>query len=427
MKTGAMILRGVLAGWLCLLAVVLELPAQDASSPELFQAVERVRQDLEEELGAAIPSLNLYLETSNRVYFVSAPSAEGKGLTTNTIFRFASNTKVFTAAAILNLHQQGKLRIQDRLSDRIPGTVEPYLPETPAWNIPHRERITLEMLLLHAAGVYDVSNDPVPECDGMSYEAYKLSKDPSHTFSAEELVGQAAKHKLSYFEPGKGYHYSNTGYTLLGEIIARVYSLQCGSRKSCSDYFHEVLTGSESPVPLPDIRFPDQACDKRLPEPFSPGHILDKEGLHTLAEGNVSSNVAEGNGYGSFYSLNRFIRTLFQGKNVLRPETVSLMQKSVSAHNPHYALGCFHREPLGYGHDGARMGNISIMVYHPQTDISIVVYMPFWDLREGRDSLFKCQEALFRAAARAIKVLQRSKPPEPSADESASCVSPGEE
>ena len=415
MKIGGIVLRGVLAGWLCLMTLALELPAQDAS-PELFRAVDRVRQDLEKELGAAIPSLNLYLQTSNKVYFVSAPSADGKALTTNTIFRFASNTKVFTAAAILNLHQQGKLRIQDRLSDKIPGTEEPYLPATPAWNIPNRERITLEMLLQHAAGVYDVSNDPVPECDGMSYETYKLSKDPSHTFSAEELVGQAARHKLSYFEPGKGYHYSNTGYTLLGEIIARVYSIQCGTRKSCSDYFHEVLTGPESPVPLPDIHFPNQASDKTLPEPFSPGYILDKGGLHTLAEGNVSANVAEGNGYGSFYSLNRFIRTLFQGKNVLRPETVSLMQKSASAHNPNYALGCFHREPLGYGHDGARMGNISIMVYHPQTEISIVVYMPFWDLREGRDSLIKCIEVLFRAADRAIGVLQSPKSSEAPAE-----------
>ena len=414
MKIGGIVLRGVIAGWLCLLALTSKLPAQDAF-PELFRTVARVRQDLEKELGAAIPSLNLYLETSNRVYFVSAPSADGKTLTTNTIFRFASNTKVFTAAAILNLHQQGKLRIQDRLSDKIPGTGEPYCRDS-EWNIPNREQITLEMLLQHAAGVYDVSNDPVPECDGMSYETYKLSKDPSHTFSAEELVEQAARHKLSYFEPGKGYHYSNTGYTLLGEIIARVYSIQCGTRKSCSDYFHEVLTGPESPVPLPDIRFPNQACDKTLPEPFSPGHILDKGGLHPLAEGNVSANVAEGNGYGSFYSLNRFIRTLFQGKNVLRPETVSLMQKSASAHNPNYALGCFHREPLGYGHDGARMGNISIMVYHPQTDISIVVYMPFWDLREGRDSLIKCIEVLFRAADRAIEVLQSPKPPDPPAE-----------
>lgn len=415
MKIYGKILTPALAVWLGFLALAVGLSAQDAP-PVLFNAVDRVRQELEKELGVAIPSLNLYLETSNKVYFVSAPSAEGKALTTNTIFRFASNTKVFTAAAILNLHQQGKLRIQDRLSDKIPGTEEPYLPETPAWNIPYRERITLEALLQHSAGVYDVSNDTVPECGGMSYESYKLSKDPSHTFSAEELVGQAAKHKLSYFEPGKGYHYSNTDYTLLGEIIARVYSIQCGTRKSCSNYFHEVLTGPGSPVPLPDIRFPDQACDKTLPEPFSPGHILDKGGLHTLAEGNVSANVAEGNGYGSFYSLNRFIRTLFQGKNVLRPETVALMQKSVSAHNPNYALGCFHREPLGYGHDGARMGNISIMVYQPQTDISVVVYMPFWDLREGRDSLSKCIEALFRAATRAIEVLQSENPTEAPAE-----------
>ena len=61
---------------------------------------------------------------------------------------------------------------------------------------------------------------------------YTFKQDPSHQFTAEELVEQVTINNLSYFAPGTGYHYSNTGYTILSEIIARVYSAQTGEDKT---------------------------------------------------------------------------------------------------------------------------------------------------------------------------------------------------
>ncbi len=56
------------------------------------------------------------------------------------------------------------------------------------------------------------------------------------------------------------------------------------------------------------------------------------------------------------------------------------MKNDVSAAEPNYGLGCFYKENLGYGHNGARIGNLSLMVYDPVYDISIVSYISAIDI-----------------------------------------------
>nr|HPI19952.1 serine hydrolase domain-containing protein [Candidatus Kapabacteria bacterium] len=57
-------------------------------------------------------------------------------ITENSHFRIASNTKVFTAAAVMILHQSGKLNINDKITDTIPNSTDTYLPNTADYNIP---------------------------------------------------------------------------------------------------------------------------------------------------------------------------------------------------------------------------------------------------------------------------------------------------
>ena len=274
----------------------------------------------------------------------------------------------------------------------------------PHWNVPYKNRITIEQLLQHSAGVYDVDNDKVPGCDGMSYTAFVSLKNPNHQFTADELVGQAAANKLFYFEPGTGYHYSNTGYSILGEIISRVYSFHAGSPKTYTDYLKEHVTGGDSPVPL-DMGFPYLAADRRLPDPHVCGTIYTEKGAEVHCKENMSAQVAEGNGYGTLNQMNRYIRSLMRGKSVLTKQTVVLMQTDASKSNPSYALGCEYRKNLGYGHNGARVGNLSFMAYNPDTEVSVVVYLPLWDLTDGMESFKFCFQAMYGAAYAALETL----------------------
>lgn len=366
---------------------VSNIKAQDKTEKykEALRLVDSVRQVLQDVSKKYIPSLNVLITSPDDELFVSSVPADGTPISADAYFRFASNTKNITAAAILNMYEDGWLNIYDTITKYIPDSKIPYVPEIPAWNIPHKNSITIEKLLQHSAGVYDVLNDSVPSCNGEGYVGYILSLDPNHQFTSSELVNQLTVHNLSFFAPGESYHYSNTGYTILSEIIARVYSFRSGSAKVFSDYLYDYIFGASAPVPL-DLKFPYLAADQNLPVPFvsSITYLPDTTISETIA--NMSAGVAEGNGCGSMRMLNTYIRSLLKGKNVLTPESVNLMRTNVSKANSNYGLGCTYVTGFGYGHTGATHGYISLMFYDENTDVSAVCMMPIYETSKDFES-----------------------------------------
>jgi D-alanyl-D-alanine carboxypeptidase len=119
----------------------------------------------------------------------------------------------------------------------------------------------------------------------------------------------------------------------------------------------------------------------------------------------MTAQIGEGNGYGTMEELNKHIRTLMKGENVLKPATIQLMQKDVSAANTTYGLGCSHTENLGYGHNGARLGFLNSMNYDPDHDVSVIVMIPLYDFRNGNASFSICFNSLLEAAYAAREVL----------------------
>jgi CubicO group peptidase (beta-lactamase class C family) len=117
--------------------------------------------------------------------------------TTDTRFPIASLTKQFTAAAILQLAEQGKLSVDDRLSKFFPG-------------YPQGDSVTIHMLLNHTSGIKEYSQ--VPELFQLQHTD-KLSKDT--------IIKLFQKLPFN-FSPGTFWGYSNTGYILLGYIIEQV-------------------------------------------------------------------------------------------------------------------------------------------------------------------------------------------------------------
>ncbi|HMN46574.1 MAG TPA: serine hydrolase domain-containing protein [Povalibacter sp.] len=115
----------------------------------------------------------------------------------DTRFRLASLTKQFTAAAILLLEEQGKIRLQDPVSR--------YVPDTPAaWNA-----ITVLNLLTHTSGIPDLTTFP---------DFVEMARRPT---TPENLVASFRDRPLD-FPAGTDFRYSNSGYILLGYILERV-------------------------------------------------------------------------------------------------------------------------------------------------------------------------------------------------------------
>jgi len=372
---------------------------------KIIDAIEEIRLGLEAELKHVVPSINIYIQTSDNIYFASAAATENDKLTSDTFFRFASNTKNFTSTAILNMYEDGWLDIYDNIIGTIPGFAIPYVPNTEAWDIPYKNEITIEQLLQHSSGVYDVDNNVVPNCGGVPYVEFMFTQDSTHQFTSEELVEQVTVNDLSYFTPGTDHHYSNTGYTILSEIIARVYAAHMGVNKTYADYLEAYIVGSSSAVPL-NINFPHLADDTDLPFPHTTGLIYYKPDVEPTIfdESNMSAHVAEGNGYSNFENLNQFVRTLMKGQNVLTAESIKLMQTDVSPANARYGLGCIHETNLGYGHNGCIRGYFSLMVYDPDYDVSLIALMPMVE-QTSYDNFLASFKGMYDAARKAREVL----------------------
>jgi CubicO group peptidase (beta-lactamase class C family) len=121
-------------------------------------------------------------------------------ITPATVFHVASMSKQFTATSILLLAQQGKLSLDD--------PVRKYIPELPDFGTP----VTIRELLHHTSGLRDQW-----ELLGLSGWRY------SHDLITDADVLYVVSHQRELnFPPNTRFLYSNTGYTLLGQIVARV-------------------------------------------------------------------------------------------------------------------------------------------------------------------------------------------------------------
>lgn len=132
-------------------------------------------------------------------------------------FRIASVTKTFTAASILRLVEEGRLGLDDPIAEHLaPATVA--LLRSGGYD---PQAIHVRHLLMHTSGLYDYASDP-------KFVEYVLTHGRHHWTRAEQ-VRFAMTHGKPYAPPGKAFHYADTGYVLLGEIVERATGRPLGS------------------------------------------------------------------------------------------------------------------------------------------------------------------------------------------------------
>jgi D-alanyl-D-alanine carboxypeptidase len=119
--------------------------------------------------------------------------------------RIASNVKLYVAAAIMRLVEQGKVALD--------APIARYLPAALVARLPGGDRITVSMLLRHTSGLYDYATDP-------AYVNAVLA-NPRRRWTRAEQIDWALSHGQPYGAPGAVFHYSDTGYLLLADILER--------------------------------------------------------------------------------------------------------------------------------------------------------------------------------------------------------------
>jgi CubicO group peptidase (beta-lactamase class C family) len=117
----------------------------------------------------------------------------------DTKFRLGSITKQFTATVILQLVEQGKIKLDGKLIDYLPD----YRKDT-------GEKVTIHHLLSHTSGI--------PSYTALPGFAQNISRNP---FTVDDFIKKYTSGDLE-FEPGTKFAYDNSGYFLLGAIIEKV-------------------------------------------------------------------------------------------------------------------------------------------------------------------------------------------------------------
>lgn len=179
---------------LCFALVALALPA--AASPSLQARLDALSREYE------ALNVNAVVLVGNRdgvqyeAAFGHANPDTREPLAVSTRFKTESVGKMFTATRVLQLVEQGRLGLDDSAAQYLPG-----------WRIPDLDRITVHQLLTHTAGLASPWDHP----------GFDFSREytPAEWRRIIEEVPPASV-------PGGRYFYSNSGYYLLGEIIAAV-------------------------------------------------------------------------------------------------------------------------------------------------------------------------------------------------------------
>ncbi|MEK6335886.1 MAG: serine hydrolase [Acidobacteriota bacterium] len=117
----------------------------------------------------------------------------------DTKFRIGSITKQFTAALVLQLVEEGKIKLDGKITDYLPD----YRKDT-------GDRVTIHQLLNHTSGIPSYTSRP-----GFFAES---SRNP---YGVADFIKTFASGDLE-FEPGSKFSYNNSGYSLLGAIIEKV-------------------------------------------------------------------------------------------------------------------------------------------------------------------------------------------------------------
>ncbi|WP_373492949.1 serine hydrolase domain-containing protein [Aquiflexum sp.] len=174
------------------------ISAQNQSGSHLDKSLQVVLDSARTSMEITGAAACVIFKDSSMWQGVSGLARPGSSVSTNTAFELGSISKIYTATTVLKLVAEGRLNLDDRLYTWFP-------------NLPSSESNTITQLLNHTHGLHD----PLQESDFVP----AIMGTPTKIWTLDDLL---TKMKDPYFEPGAGWHYSNTGFHILGAIIEAV-------------------------------------------------------------------------------------------------------------------------------------------------------------------------------------------------------------
>jgi len=260
----------------------------------------------------------------------------------DTKFNLGSMNKMFTAVAIAQLAEQGKLSFDDPLARFLPSA----LPKVDA------QKIKIKHLLTHTSGLGDYLFTP---------EMEKLSRAQFRTL--DDWMGRI-RHDTLAFEPGKDQGYSNTGFLVLGKVIEQITG---------ESYFDYVRKHIYTPAGMTNT---DSYELDRVNQNLAEGYVRVRTSAGEVWGNNLFLHVVKGGpaggGYSTVEDLLKFVLALRSGKLVSTRYVELLTSPKPELDMPMYGYG-FEVMGGALGHGGAAPGLGANLLVYPKEDYVVVV------------------------------------------------------
>ncbi len=340
---------------LCVLLPSLRLLSQDTSYKEAIKVVD-IWLDAEKDF-KKIPGISVAIVKDQQLVWSKgygyADLAKKIPMDAGSLCSICSISKLFTSVAVMQLWEQGKIRLDDSVSMYLPAfTMQQDFESVP---------ITIRALLTHSAGLPRESKQP-------------YWTDP-YTFPTEKEINDSLGKQHTIYPASTMFQYSNLGMSLLGQIVAKV------SGMPYEKYVEENIL---KPLQLKDTRpyMPENLWGGKLATGYGG---LKRDGTRRSMPFFQANGIAAAAGFSSSaLDLARFaqwqLRLLNSGaKELLKPSTLKEMQR-VQWINPDggntWGLGFVIDNVDGsklVGHDGSCPGYRTIVTIDPKTKFGVVV------------------------------------------------------
>lgn len=260
----------------------------------------------------------------------------------DTMFRIGSITKQFTAAAIMRLHEQGKLGLDDDMHK--------FLPDFPTQG----HTVTIRHLLTHTSGIHSYTSDG-------EFMVKRTGLELTH----DELLAEFKDDPFD-FAPGEKWAYNNSGYYLLGMIIEKI---------SGKPYGQYVQNEFFTPLNLTRIRYdstPEVIKNRAQGYRWENDKLLNDLSMAMSIPGGAGGLIS------SAQDLVRWQIALVNG-GVVSEESFKQMCTPVtlsSGKTRDYGFGLMMKEHRGHpyiSHGGGIFGFNSTMWYFPDEQLHVVV------------------------------------------------------
>ncbi len=254
-----------------------------------------------------------------------------------TNYRLASMTKQFTAAAILLLMEEGKLKLDDSIRRWLPS-----LPEV-------ADPITIRELLTHTSGLIDYEDVIPADTTAQVHDA-----DVLHLLESQDHL---------YFPAGSAYRYSDTGYSLLSLIVGRV------SSQDFATFLRERIF---KPLKMQDSLAYEEGISAVGHRAF--GYSLQQGQWQRTDQSLTSAVLGDGGIYSSIDDLAKWDAALDNGR-LLKPATLKMAfapATQTDDANVQYGFG-WRISGESLWHSGETMGFRNVIIRYPKHRLTVIV------------------------------------------------------